>query len=165
MRRDHPRDGRQRRGMSAYTEPKIPPEEHYVGYCDDTPIKWPWVPCGVRTCCCCFNAGMFESISHREEPVNFRGSSCRRCCSRRRKEVSATGEPPASGCCGAPLGRKGCGVCMWMAIIPITLPIRAWVQRRRILNLYPVESTLTQVRRPCRPLARVAMPQSVFWDV
>lgn len=152
MSRDQPRDGHGWKGKGPYTEPKIPPEEHYVGYCNDTPTKWPGLSCGVRTCYCCVNAGMFESISNREEPVNCCGKFGRYCCSRRRKDVSATEEPPAASCCGALLGRKGWNVCTWMAIFPMILPIRAWVQRRRILNLYPVEPALGQVRRPGRPL-------------
>lgn len=55
-------------GRGVYAQPKVPPDQ-YVGDFDEIPMGLPGsAPCGPRTCCCCLNAGEFETISRREEP-------------------------------------------------------------------------------------------------
>lgn len=45
------------------------------------------------------------------------------------------------------LGREGWQVCLRMALCPIALPCRAWNQHKLLTDVYPVESTIRQVRR------------------
>lgn len=67
MSRDH-RHTTTNPGGGVYAQPKLPPE-HYVGDFDEIQLGLPGsAPCGLRTCCCCLNAGEFETIRMREEP-------------------------------------------------------------------------------------------------
>lgn len=83
MRRDHGHTTANH-GGGVYAQPKLPPE-HYVGDFDEVQMGLPGsAPCGPRTCCCCLNAGEFETIRTREEP------SRAPCCPSSRQRASST---------------------------------------------------------------------------
>eukprot|EP00904_Undaria_pinnatifida_P001025 jgi/Undpi1/10923/HiC_scaffold_3.g01449.m1 len=100
----------------------------------------PRVQCTLQVCCCCTNAGKFETICKREDPSS---GQCPLCCRKPRGDTSEAQEvPPPGG--RVFLGREGWQVCLRMALCPIALPCRAWNQHKLLTELYPVESTLTQ---------------------
>ncbi|CAM9618495.1 unnamed protein product, partial [Scytosiphon promiscuus] len=170
-------------GRGAYAQPKVP-QDQYVGDFDEIPMGLPGsVPCGPRTCCCCLNAGEFETISKREEPS--RAPCCPR--PRRNKDSSQRGDRDAGTAAvdsnpekirqaeatatasdhlaehnrrgRVPLGEEGWRVCLTMLCFPWALPWRACTQHKNITELYPVESTTTQKSGLCgRIKATVLFP-------
>lgn len=112
-------------------------EEHYVGEFDDIPLEWPTVPYSHKICRCCYNAGIFETIYNREEPVPGL-CPCIHVKSlspiNREKDDSYT------------LGRMGWRVCLIMAFFPLALPFRACAQHKKIKDVYPVETEGYKVR-------------------
>lgn len=73
-----------RHGKGVYAQPKLQPDL-YVGDFDEVPMGLPdSAPCGLQTCCCCLNAGEFETIRHREEP------SRAPCCPRPRRKIASS---------------------------------------------------------------------------
>ena len=139
--------GDQPRPKGVYAQPRLPPEQ-YVGDFDEFPMGLPRVQCSFKICCCCINAGKFETVCHREEPAS---GPCPLCC--RVLPHKAGGETADSKDVGprarVVLGREGWQVCLKMALCPIALPCRAWNQHKLLTDVYPVESTLSQVRRLC----------------
>lgn len=106
----------------------------------------PRVQCGFKICCCCINAGKFETVGNREEPAN---GPCLLCCRVPPNKAGVETTNPKEVGPGARvlLGCEGWQVCMRMALCPIALPCRAWNQHKLLTEVYPVESTLTQVRQ------------------
>lgn len=131
-------------GSGPYAQSKLPPEI-YVGDSEENPMGWPGVPLSL-TCCCCSNAGKFETINTREESLQV--PWCQMCCdSLTRKEGDDIGEDVLARDDRVRLGRRGWRVCIRMALLPAALPCRAFSQHKRMTALYPVESTQEQVRR------------------
>lgn len=97
----------------------------------------------------CVLAGIFESISHSEEPSNPCSTLCSCLRGRHAEKPSRDGDvdegPGAALCECGKLGKRGWGVCMRMACLPVILPIRACFQRSTILDFYLVDSALPQV--------------------
>lgn len=143
IRRTQP-SGDQPRAKGVYAQPRLPPEQ-YVGDFDEFPMGLPRVQCGFKICCCCVNAGKFETVGNREEPAN---GPCLLCCRAPPNMAGGETTDPKEIRPGARvlLGREGWHVCMMMALCPIALPCRAWNQHKLLTDVYPVESTLTQVR-------------------
>ena len=121
-------------GRGPYEKTTFPPGE-YVGDFNEILLEWPTVPCDTELCCCCINAGIFETICIREAsiptPCSFVFS----------KGVNADGNTNFGGCSRLMLlGRAGWRVCLLMAFLPFALPFRTCAQHRSIRDLYPVGS-------------------------
>ncbi|CAN0033897.1 unnamed protein product, partial [Ectocarpus fasciculatus] len=164
------------RGKGVYAQPKLSPDQ-YVGDFDEVPIGLPGsAPCSLRVCCCCLNAGEFETISNREEKARF---PCCPCLTREKKKLpnrpKGSNEADGTAAEGStleeeqqsageetdddeieadrwgrePLGRRGWRICLTMGFLPCALPCRASEQHKKLTELYPVESTLKKKSGVC----------------
>lgn len=113
------------------------PEEHYVGEFDNISLEWPTVPYSHKICRCCYDAGIFETIYNREEPVPGP------CACIHVKSLSPTITEKDDS---QTLGRMGWRVCLIMAFFPLALPFRACAQHKKIKDIYPVETEIYKVR-------------------
>lgn len=99
-RRKQDEDATATRGKGVYAQPKLSPDQ-YVGDFDEIPIGLPGsAPCSLRICCCCLNAGEFETISNREEESGF---PCCPCLAREKKKKKLPNNPKGNeGSIGKP---------------------------------------------------------------
>lgn len=141
IRRD-PQQGGSLHGRGPYAQSKLPPDT-YVGDFDEVPVGLPAVPCSLQTCCCCANAGKFETINSREE----RSAGLCLCLGSRTANAGNLVDSEKADSRGpVGLGRRGTRVCITMALVPVLLPFQACRQHRGLTDLYPVESTQNRVR-------------------